>query len=162
TEYSGMKFALFFLGEYTHMITTSFLAVALFFGGWHLPWVTSGTEGVLPLVLKLLVFAAKMIGFIVFYMFIRWTIPRFRFDQLMGLAWKVMMPLALVNLVAVLYVKHFEEQLGPWAAWLLLPASLVILVAGALVSLRMPRQRVRAPVTYEGHPVTGARHLTAN
>jgi NADH-quinone oxidoreductase subunit H len=74
-------------------------------------------------------------------MFIRWTIPRFRFDQLMGLAWKVMLPLALLNLVAVLVVKHFE--LSPW--WLL-PASVVSLLAVAWVSLLMPRPpRVVSP-----------------
>jgi NADH-quinone oxidoreductase subunit H len=163
TEYSGMKFALFFLGEYTHMITTSFLVVALFFGGWHLPFVApADSTGVLAIILKLLLFAGKMALFIVFYMLIRWTIPRFRFDQLMGLAWKVMMPLALVNLVAVLYVKHFEPQIGEWAVWLLLPISLVILVAATLLSLRMPRPRARAPVTYEGHPVTGARPVLAD
>ena len=79
------------------------------------------------MVLKLIVFAGKMIGFICFYMFIRWTIPRFRFDQLMGLAWKVMMPLALLNIVVVLLVKQFRP-LGEQSDWLLLPASLVILV----------------------------------
>jgi NADH-quinone oxidoreductase subunit H len=163
TEYSGMKFALFFLGEYTHMITTSFLVVALFFGGWHFPWIApAGTEGVLAAVVKLLVFAVKMGLFIVFYMLIRWTIPRFRFDQLMGLAWKVMMPLALANIVAVLYVRHFEAELGEYSEWLLLPASLVILVVGTWLSLRMPRQRPRAPVAYQGHPVTGARAVLSN
>src|SRR5262249_48121944 len=82
TEYSAMKFAMFFLGEYTHMITTSFVMVCLFFGGWHFPWIAEADS---PALLKLLVFAAKMAGFIMFYMLVRWTIPRFRFDQLMGL-----------------------------------------------------------------------------
>src|SRR5262249_15204344 len=107
TEYSGMKFALFFLGEYTHMITTSFLAVALFFGGWHFPGLETGWFGWGDAILKLGVYALKMFLFVIFYMYIRWTIPRFRFDQLMALAWKVMMPLALVNLLIVFYVKHF-------------------------------------------------------
>jgi NADH-quinone oxidoreductase subunit H len=139
TEYSGMKFALFFLGEYTHMITTSFLVVALFFGGWHLPWLaTSEVGGVGDMIVKLLVFAVKMGLFICFYMLVRWTIPRFRFDQLMGLAWKVMMPLALVNLVAVLLIKQYD--LSPW---LLLPISLIILVAATALSLRMPPPRAR-------------------
>src|SRR5437660_839586 len=77
TEYSAMKFAMFFLGEYTHMITTSFLMVILFFGGWHFPWVAEADAGWL---LKLVVFAVKMAMFIIFYMLVRWTIPRFRFD----------------------------------------------------------------------------------
>lgn len=155
TEYSGMKFALFFLGEYTHMITTSFLAVALFFGGSLLqPWVNPDTGGVLGIVLKLIVFAGKMVLFIIFYMYIRWTIPRFRFDQLMGLAWKVMMPLALANLILVMFVRHFEP-FGLYSDWVLFPASVVLLVIGAGLSLRMPKERTKVPIGYVGHPVTG-------
>ncbi|MBY0231332.1 MAG: NADH-quinone oxidoreductase subunit NuoH, partial [Gemmataceae bacterium] len=154
TEYSGMKFALFFLGEYTHMIATSFLAVALFFGGWHLPWLTSPEMGGWgDLALKVAVFGLKMVAFVLFYMFIRWTLPRFRFDQLMGLAWKVMIPLALASVVAVMYVKHFD--LSPW---LLLPASLAILVGGTALSLRVRSATApRVRVVLEGHPVTGGR-----
>jgi NADH-quinone oxidoreductase subunit H len=155
TEYSGMKFALYFLGEYTHMITTSFLVVVVFFGGWLLPWVvTPESEGILAGILKLLVIAVKMTLFIIFYMFIRWTIPRFRFDQLMSLAWKVMMPLALLNMVAVLYVKHYQP-LGEYSHWLLLPVSIALTVGAAAVSLRMPQPPPRAPINYPGHPVTG-------
>jgi NADH-quinone oxidoreductase subunit H len=159
TEYSGMKFALFFLGEYTHMITTSFLAVALFFGGWLLPGVTtpesSATYGVvLDAILKLIVFAVKMGLFIVFYMLIRWTIPRFRFDQLMGLTWKVLMPLALVNVLMVLLVRHLGLN-----DWLMLPGSLVLLVAAAVLSLSLPRGPTRANLVVRGHPVTGERVL---
>ncbi len=157
TEYSGMKFAMFFLAEYTHMITTSFLCVALFFGGWHLPYLTPAeTGGWGDMALKVAVYAVKMALFIIFYMYIRWTIPRFRFDQLMGLAWKVMMPLALASLVAVLYVKHFN--ISPWV---LLPASLAILVIGTALSLRMPRPPQRARVTITGHPVTGQNQVTS-
>jgi NADH-quinone oxidoreductase subunit H len=156
TEYSGMKFALFFLGEYTHMITTSFLVTAVFFGGWQLaPFVPMPDLGVVGDILKLIVFAGKMILFIVFYMLIRWTIPRFRFDQLMGLAWKVMMPLTLVNVVVVVFVKYFEP-LGKYSHWLLLPASIAVFIAAAAVSLRMPRGPGRARVAAAGHPVTGA------
>ena len=150
-----MKFALFFLGEYTHMITTSFLVVTLFFGGWQLPWVaTPEVGGVADMIVKLVVFAVKMALFICFYMLVRWTIPRFRFDQLMGLAWKVMMPLALVNLVAVLVIRQYH--LSPW--WLL-PISLIILIGGTALSLRMPRQVNRATVVVRGHPVTGGNQV---
>ncbi len=117
TEYNAMKLALFFLGEYCHMITTSFLMVILFFGGWHFPWIAEGDS---PWFLKLAVFTVKVTLMILFYMVIRWTIPRFRFDQLMNLAWKVMIPLALVNLVGVMFVKEFGLSL-----WILLPGSLV-------------------------------------
>jgi NADH:ubiquinone oxidoreductase subunit H len=143
TEYSAMKFACFFLGEYTHMITTSFVMIALFFGGWHLPWVlTPEMTGVGAAIAKLIVFSLKMILFIVFYMLVRWTLPRFRFDQLMSLAWKVMMPLALVSLVIVLIFKQFEPDVG-WSPWLMLPLSVLVLIGAAALSLRVPKPRPR-------------------
>ncbi len=150
TEYSAMKFALYFLGEYTHMITTSFLVAVLFFGGWQLlPWVglPGGIGGV---ILKLLILAAKMALFIIFYMLIRWTLPRFRFDQLMGLTWKVLLPLALVNVVCVIFVKQFNGS-----EWLLLPLSIATLFLVAGLALYVPRQRSRAPVRFSGHVASG-------
>ena len=126
TEYSAMKFAMFFLGEYTHMVTTSFLMVILFLGGWHFPWI-AGPDAWWWV--KLLVFALKMAFFILFYMLVRWTIPRFRFDQLMAMAWKVLIPLALVNLVCVMVVLEFGGS-----PWLLLPISIVVFVAAAWLS----------------------------
>ena len=157
TEYSALKFGLFFLGEYTHMVTTSFLASALFFGGWLLPGVTEpGPLTVTSAVLKVLVLAAKMGAFIVFFMLIRWTIPRFRFDQLMGLAWKVLMPLALLNLLAALVVKRYD--LSPW--WLL-PVSLVLLVGAAGLTARMPRRTPAPTVVWRG-PKVGAPRLAAD
>jgi NADH-quinone oxidoreductase subunit H len=141
TEYSAMKFAMFFLGEYTGMITSSFLMVILFFGGWHFPWIAEADAGWL---IKLIVFAVKMSLFIIFFMLVRWTIPRFRFDQLMALAWKVMIPLALANLVCVMVVRQFG--LSPW--WLL-PASVVLLLAagwGGAVAGPAARVPPRVPV----------------
>ena len=123
TEYSALKFALFFLGEYTHLITISFLNVILFFGGWHLPWIAGPESGWF---IKLVVFAGKVTFFIVFFMIVRWTLPRFRFDQLMALAWKVLIPLALANLVCVMVVKQLRITL-----WILLPISLGLLVGSA-------------------------------
>lgn len=142
TEYSAMKFALFFLGEYAHMITTSLLLATLFLGGWHFPGVMylTGTTGV---IVKFAVMMGKLAFFICFYMLVRWTIPRFRFDQLMGLAWKVLIPLTLVNLVCVMVVMQliFVEGFSPYWRWLLLPVSLLLFVAAALVTARM-----RAPI----------------
>src|SRR5260370_17472699 len=109
TEYSAMKFAMFFLGEYAHMVTTSFLLVILFFGGWHFPGITA-IGGFAGVILKLIVFILKMLCFIVFFMLVRWTIPRFRFDQLMALAWKVMIPLPMVNLPCVLVLKQVNAD----------------------------------------------------
>jgi NADH:ubiquinone oxidoreductase subunit H len=150
TEYSAMKFALYFLGEYTHMITTSFLVVILFFGGWQvLPWV-SLPGGVAGVILKLLVIAVKMSLFIVFYMLIRWTLPRFRFDQLMGLTWKVLLPLALLNLVWVIFVKQLHQS-----EWWLLPLSIGTLVAIAALAVYLPRQRPRVPARFAGHVASG-------
>jgi NADH-quinone oxidoreductase subunit H len=100
TEYSGMKFGMFFLGEYVHVITVSFLVVILFFGGWDFPFLSQEQTSILSAVIKMLVITFKVSLVIVFIMWVRWTLPRFRYDQLMDLAWKSMIPLALANLVA--------------------------------------------------------------
>ncbi len=111
TEYSSMKFALFFLGEYAAMIIGSGMAVTLFLGGWSIPFAPAlGLDfhaGATPWWLGLLhigCFFAKVFIFILFFIVIRWTLPRFRFDQLMALGWKVFFELALANvfLTAVL------------------------------------------------------------
>jgi NADH-quinone oxidoreductase subunit H len=102
TEYSSMKFAMFFLAEYTAMFVFSALWTTLFLGGWDIPFVSDqaltslGNWGSL---LGFLTFMAKTSFFLFFYVWVRWTIPRFRFDQLMSLGWKVLLPLALVNIV---------------------------------------------------------------
>jgi NADH-quinone oxidoreductase subunit H len=144
TEYSAIKFGLFMLGEYTHMITTSFLLNILFFGGWHFPGIAGAGS---PWVVKLLVFAVKMFLVIVFYMLVRWTIPRFRFDQLMELAWKGLIPLALLNLVAVMVVKHLAD-LYSWPGIvqtvLLFVFSLGLLVAAGALALQRPSGGRRA------------------
>jgi len=100
TEYSGMKFGLFFLGEYLHVITVSFLIVVLFFGGWDFPFLNQEQTGLLSTLAKVVVILVKVTMVILFIMWVRWTLPRFRYDQLMNLAWKSLIPLALVNLVA--------------------------------------------------------------
>jgi NADH-quinone oxidoreductase subunit H len=137
TEYNGMKLAFFFLGEYTHMVTTSLLMIILFFGGWHFPLI-AGPES--AAILKLIVFLAKLTFFILFFMLVRWTIPRFRFDQLMALAWKVFIPMALVNLVAVMIVKETGMTL-----WVLTFVSIAILVgAGLIVTAPVKRRPLAA------------------
>jgi NADH-quinone oxidoreductase subunit H len=101
TEYSGMKFGMFFLGEYLHVITVSYLTVILFFGGWDVPFLLSQEQtGFFWSVVKVLVMLAKVSLMILFMMWVRWTLPRFRYDQLMDLAWKSLIPLSLINLVA--------------------------------------------------------------
>ena len=105
TEYSSMKFALFFLGEYAAMIIGSGLAVTLFFGGWSLPfgWLTpESIDAEVPFwhgLIHIGVFFAKVILFIIFFIAVRWTLPRFRYDQLMKLGWVVFFELALANVI---------------------------------------------------------------
>jgi NADH-quinone oxidoreductase subunit H len=106
TEYSALKFGLFMLGEYTHMITVSFLAAVMFFGGWHIPYLTDGHEWY-HTVLKFVAILGKASFFLFLFLLIRWTLPRFRFDQLMSLAWKVLIPLSVVNLLAVMFIREF-------------------------------------------------------
>ena len=102
TEYSGMKFGAFFLAEYSNMITSSALIVTLFLGGWQFPYLeTFGLSAMLVSIIQILAFVAKVGAVLFFYIWIRWTIPRFRYDQLMNLGWKVMLPLAIVNLLYV-------------------------------------------------------------
>jgi NADH-quinone oxidoreductase subunit H len=98
TEYSGMKFGTFFLAEYANMITASALIVTLFLGGWQLPFLhTLGLPALWESILHVLAFVVKVGAMLFFFIWIRWTIPRFRYDQLMNLGWKVMLPLALLN-----------------------------------------------------------------
>lgn len=100
TEYSGMKFGSFFLAEYANMITSSALIVTLFLGGWQFPFLeVFGLAPVWTSIVHVLTFVLKIGAVLLFYIWVRWTIPRFRYDQLMNLGWKVMLPLALLNLV---------------------------------------------------------------
>lgn len=104
TEYSGMKFGIFFLAEYAHVMAASAMNATLFFGGWQLPPMMQEIIGLpdgSPLIalLQLGTFTAKMLLFICIFVWIRWSLPRFRYDQLMHLGWKIMLPLALLNIL---------------------------------------------------------------
>lgn len=110
TEYGSMKFALFFLGEYANMVAASAMMVTLFFGGWTLPGVSApaaaGSLGVG--IFHILVFLGKLSVFMVLIIWVRWMLPRFRYDQLMDLGWRKFVPFALLNIVAyatVLWLK---------------------------------------------------------
>jgi NADH-quinone oxidoreductase subunit H len=99
TEYSGMKFGTFFLAEYANMITSSALIVTLFLGGWQVPFLSeAGLSGLAVSLIQVAAFVIKVGCMLIFYMWIRWTIPRFRYDQLMNLGWKVMLPMSLLNI----------------------------------------------------------------
>jgi len=123
TEYSGMKYAMYPMGEYAHMITSSALMATLFFGGWDIPfwtgddafllngeWIRGFSEGGVPMAAELAwwktiftfgAFALKTYFFVIFYIWVRWTVPRFRYDQIMQLGWKVMLPVALAYVMVV-------------------------------------------------------------
>ncbi len=113
TEYGAFKFGLFFVGEYAHMAIGSALFSIIFLGGWSIPFLplSAYPEGILGAVLSVLVLAAKTIFLIFFYMWIRWTLPRFRYDQVMNLGWKILLPLAVANLVAYAIVMAFMPGL---------------------------------------------------
>ena len=98
TEYSSMKFAMFFMAEYANMITAAALTVTLFFGGWDVPLLDEGSLGLFGALLSVLSFILKVAFFLFLFIWVRWTFPRFRYDQLMRLGWKVMLPLALFNI----------------------------------------------------------------
>lgn len=99
TEYGAFKFGLFFVAEYGHMVIGSSLFILMFLGGWQLPFVGMVGEGALATLAGLAVFAAKLAAFLFFFVWVRWTIPRFRYDQVMRLGWNVLLPLAVANLV---------------------------------------------------------------
>lgn len=134
TEYSNsMKLGLMLLAEYVHMITTSFLMSIIFFGGWSFFGLEDLFQGqpIADAILKLVLLGGKMAGFVFLYLLVRWTIPRFRFDQLMSLAWKVMIPLALLNLVAAMVVRQFG--LSPWV---MTPISLLLFLGAGVIALK--------------------------
>jgi NADH-quinone oxidoreductase subunit H len=102
TEYSSMKFAMFFMAEYANMITVGCVATLLFFGGWSSPFgslLPSFGGPVVAAVLPLFWFVAKVFAFLFLYIWVRGTLPRFRYDQLMGFGWKFLVPVAIANIV---------------------------------------------------------------
>jgi NADH-quinone oxidoreductase subunit H len=115
TEYSAMKFSLFFIAEYCNIVTASALMVTLFFGGWTVPgWeaVNSAPWAWWKTVITLGVFLLKVMFFLFLFMWVRWTLPRFRYDQLMSLGWKLMLPLALGYVVTIAAAMLALDTLG--------------------------------------------------
>jgi NADH-quinone oxidoreductase subunit H len=169
TEYSSMRFALFFLAEYAGMITTSALCVALFFGGWHLPGLTGPAENpglsssLWICILRAVVFFAKTIVIIFIFMWVRWSLPRFRFDQLMMLAWRGLIPVSLILLLVTASVLYFAapydtlfaagQGIGGWLALYLLIANVLITIGAMLISTILPP----APLTNRKIKIEGSR-----
>jgi NADH-quinone oxidoreductase subunit H len=117
-EYSAMKFSMFYIAEYSNMVTASALMTTLFFGGYDIPftsWDNAAPWTVWKTLATGAMFFAKTFSFLFLYIWVRWTLPRFRYDQLMALGWKVMLPLALVYLTVVATaIWYFHDALG-WA-----------------------------------------------
>jgi NADH-quinone oxidoreductase subunit H len=102
TEYSSMKFAGFFMAEYANMIIASTMIVTLYLGGWHFPYLENfGLSNGMFVIISVLTFCVKVAALLFFFIWVRWSLPRFRYDQLMSLGWKVMFPLSLVNIIWV-------------------------------------------------------------
>jgi NADH-quinone oxidoreductase subunit H len=110
TEYSAMKFSMFFMAEYVNMITGAAMAVTLFLGGWQvgLPLEAWGISGWPLWIAQIAAFAAKVGLFLILFVWVRWTLPRFRYDQLMALGWKRMFPLALANIILTAILVAFR------------------------------------------------------
>jgi NADH-quinone oxidoreductase subunit H len=111
TEYSAMKFSFFFIAEYANVVTVCAMVATLFFGGWDIPftrWDESG--GVLQSIATSGFFFLKVMFWVFFVMWIRWTLPRFRYDQLMALGWKVLLPLALAYIMVICVAIYVLER----------------------------------------------------
>ncbi len=148
TEYSSMKMALFYLGEYLHMITVSAFMAVLFLGGWELfpfsdrlgwswiHWLNHDT-GFLAMLLRIGVMFGKVGAFIFLFMMVRWTLPRFRFDQLMRLAWLGLVPMSmtLTVLVAVLVYAGMPQSI-------LAPIGNVLIVGGGLAYMLLQKPQI--------------------
>ena len=111
TEYTGMKFGMFFLGEYIAMVVMSALLVTLFLGGWD-PVFFELPEGAAGTAISVLCFTVKLLAVLFLYIWVRWTLPRFRYDQLMKLGWKTFVPLALLNIVLTGIVVSLLTETG--------------------------------------------------
>ena len=112
TEYSSMKFGLFFLGEYAAMIAASALMVTLFLGGWTLPigGLNEPATSIGMGVAQIAIFVAKLLGFMVLFIWVRWMLPRFRYDQLMDLGWRRFIPVALANILVTALVLWWRAK----------------------------------------------------
>jgi len=155
TEYSSMKFSMFYIAEYSNMVTASALMATLFFGGWDIPftsWDSTGDPSVVKTLATLAVFGLKTFVFLFTYIWVRWTLPRFRYDQLMALGWKVLLPLALLYImllaVAIWFVRiRLGWDYGPGMAWVLGGLNVVLLIVlawwldrGRIVSGSVPQE----------------------
>ncbi|MEK7799796.1 MAG: complex I subunit 1 family protein, partial [Acidobacteriota bacterium] len=105
TEYSGMRFSMFYMAEYANMITASALATTLYLGGYHVPGLAAlGLPETAAAMVQVLAFCLKVAFFLFVFVWVRWTLPRFRYDQLMNLGWKALLPIALAHILWVAFL----------------------------------------------------------
>ncbi|MFF1816011.1 NADH-quinone oxidoreductase subunit NuoH [Kribbella sp. NPDC058245] len=139
TEYSSIKYAMFFLAEYINMATVSALATTLFLGGWQAPWPISLWDGANSGYWPVLWFFGKLMSFIFFYIWLRGTLPRLRYDQFMKLGWKILIPVSLGWILLVATVRAVGREASTPRTWLLVAAG--IAVALALISMLFPGKK---------------------
>ena len=156
TEYSAMKFALFFMAEYASMVTMSALMATLFFGGWDVPFTSHDNIGPYSGWLSLLsigIFLAKILFFLFLFMWVRWTLPRFRYDQLMSLGWKFMLPLALVYtvLIAAVMLGLSAAGIQPGLIYATILGAINIALMIVLFAI-LDRGRIISPAYGRMHP----------
>jgi NADH-quinone oxidoreductase subunit H len=164
TEYSAMKFSLFFIAEYSNMVTASALLVTLFFGGWDIPftlWDNQAPWSIGKTLLTGSFFAVKVLFFLFFYMWIRWTLPRFRYDQLMSLGWRLLLPVALVYIILIAGTLLILDLLGvrPGATHGVILGLVNIVLTGVLFVV-LDSGRIISPA-YGGVPADRLRRLRA-
>jgi NADH-quinone oxidoreductase subunit H len=161
TEYSAMKFSMFPISEYANMATSSALMATLFFGGWDIPFTTvDNTTGVsfFMLLLSIAIFGAKTLFFIFVFIWVRWTLPRFRYDQLMSLGWKTLLPLALAYIVIVAATLLGLDYLGLERGFLYGLAMLAVnVVLVIIVFFILDRGRIISPAYGRATPEQIAR-----
>jgi NADH-quinone oxidoreductase subunit H len=154
TEYSSLKFALFFLAEYVNMVTLSAVATTLFLGGWMAPWPLSLIPGVNEGWLPLLWFFGKTAAFLFVYVWLRGTLPRQRYDQFMRLGWKLLIPVGLLWLVLVAALRVLRTELSTGQILVVGGVALVVLVGAALlIPDQAPPEEDPEPPVVADYPV---------
>jgi NADH-quinone oxidoreductase subunit H len=158
TEYSSLKFAMFMLAEYVNMTTVSALATTLFLGGWHAPWPISMWDGANTGWWGLLWFIAKVWAFLFFFMWLRATLPRMRYDQFMALGWKILIPISLAWIMIVAATQSLRtEGYRAWATGLttvgVIVALILLLALWRALRARNIRMIPEQPVDADSFPV---------
>ena len=156
TEYSSLKFAMFMLAEYVNMTTVSALATTMFLGGWHAPWPLSLIDGANTGWWPLIWFVAKVWGFLFFYIWLRATLPRLRYDQFMAMGWKILIPGSLAWIMTVAVTKTLRMHGGgPWTTTVINLGFLAVVALTAVLWTNRRRNRRRATIPPPPTPADG-------